>query len=118
MEDSENVVVEDNEVYENDLDATVDEWWDGGLWLDGGRNVVVRDNVFRDNLGPGIQISDEDLQNPTGYVLQDNISTRNYYGIYIWNFGTSDWPPENVLQRSGNQFTENTIQDVWIVDWD
>ena len=50
--------------------------------MDGGKNVVVQNNIFRDNLGAGIEISDEDNQNPTGYVLQNNISTRNYYGIY------------------------------------
>lgn len=117
VEDSYDVIVEGNEVYENDLDATVDEWWDGGLWLDGGGRVTVRNNVFRDNLGPGIEISDEDFQNPTGYVLENNISTNNYYGIYIWNFGTNGWPPESVIRRSGNQFTGNSRMDVWIQDW-
>ena len=118
VEDSEDVLVENNEVYANDCDATSDDWWDGGIWLDGGRSVTIRNNVFRDNLGPGIEISDEDFQSPTGYILEDNISTGNYYGIFIWNFGATDWPPEEVLQRSGNQFTDNTRQDVWIVAGD
>jgi len=114
VEDSFDVLVDSNEVYENDLDATVDEWWDGGLWLDGGGDVIIRSNIFRDNLGPGIEISDEDLQSPTGYILEDNISTDNYYGIFIWNFGTTNWPDASILSRSGNDFTGNTIQDVWI----
>ena len=114
VEDSEYVIVESNEVYANDLDATVDEWWDGGLWLDGGHDVTVRDNVFRDNLGPGIEISDEDFQNPYGYILENNVSTRNYYGIYIWNFGTTDWPDSTIIQQMNNQFTNNSQQDVWI----
>ena len=118
VEDSKQVLVENNEVYENDLDATADEWWDGGLWLDGGEDVTVRNNIFRDNLGPGIEISDEDLQKPTGYVLENNESTNNYYGIFIWNFGTSSWPPDSVLTQSGNQFTDNLCQDVWIEAWD
>ena len=117
VEDSYDVIVEDNEVYGNDLDASIDEWWDGGLWLDGGANVIVRNNYFHDNLGPGIEISDEDKQNPTGYQLIDNISTNNYYGIFIWNFGTNDWPPESVIRREGNDFSGNSISDVWIVDW-
>ena len=114
VEDSYEVLVENNAVFNNDLDASSDGWWDGGLWLDGGGNVTIRNNSFTDNLGPGIEISDEDLQNPTGYILEDNVSTGNYYGIFIWNFGSEDWPPESVLQRSGNQFSDNTRQDIWI----
>ncbi|MCD4735275.1 MAG: right-handed parallel beta-helix repeat-containing protein [Bacteroidales bacterium] len=117
VEDSYNVIGEDNEVYENDLDATVDEWWDGGLWLDGGGNVIVRNNYFHDNKGPGIEISNEDLQNPTGYKLIDNISNDNYFGIFIWNFGTNDWPDTTIISRSGNDFSGNSQKDVWIVDW-
>ncbi len=114
VEDSFRVVVEGNEVFGNDLDASSDEWWDGGLWLDGGGDVVVRNNVFRDNLGPGIEISDEDYQNPTGYVLIGNISTGNYYGILIWNFGTEDFPPPEVMMLDSNDFAGNDRLDVWI----
>lgn len=117
VEDSHNVLVDSNEVYNNDLDASVDEWWDGGIWLDGGYDVIIRDNHFYNNLGPGIVISNEDFQNPYGYILENNVSTNNYYGIFIWNFGTNEWPDSTILQRSNNQFTENSIQNVWIVDW-
>ena len=117
VEDSYNVLVEGNHVYENDLDASVDEWWDGGLWLDGGKDVIVRNNLFENNLGPGIEISDEDLQKPTGYVLENNVSKGNYYGIFIWNFGTTDWPADSIISRSGNQFIESDSLNVWIVDW-
>ena len=117
VEDSYEVTVESNEVYGNDLDASADDWWDGGIWVDGGYNIYIRNNIFRDNLGPGIEISDEDLQQPYGYVLENNISTNNYYGIYIWNFGTTSWPDSTILYRYNNQFTGNTHQDVWIVDW-
>jgi parallel beta-helix repeat protein len=117
VEDSYNVLVENNHVYENDLDASVDEWWDGGLWLDGGNDVIVRNNIFENNYGPGIEISDEDLQKPNGYVLENNVSKGNYYGIFIWNFGTNDWPADSIISRSGNQFIENSRMDVWIVDW-
>ena len=85
--------------------------------MDGGSYIFVRNNIFRNNLGPGIEISDEDLQNPIKYVLENNISTNNYYGIFIWNFGTSDWPPDSVLMQSGNQFTDNICQDIWIEAW-
>ena len=117
VEDSHNVLFEGNKAYENDCDASVDEWWDAGLWVDGGGDVIVRNNIFRDNLGAGIEISDEDLQNPTGYVLENNICTGNYFGIFIWNFGTTDWPDESVIKNINNQFTGNTQQDVWIENW-
>ena len=114
VEDSFDVLVDSNEVYENDLDASQDEWWDGGLWLDGGGNVTVRDNLFRNNLGPGIEISDEDNQHPTGYILENNISTENYWGIFIWNFETAGWPADSILHLSGNDFSGNSRDSVWI----
>jgi polygalacturonase len=117
VEDGVNVLVEGNEVRANYLDATEDEWWDGGLWVDGGHNIVVRNNLFATNIGPGIEISDEDLQKPYGYVLENNICTENYYGIFIWNLSKDDtWPDESILSRSGNQFIQNSIKDVWIVE--
>lgn len=117
VEDSYDVIVEDNEVYGNDLDATVAGWWDGGLWVDGGARIIVRNNYFHHNKGPGIEISDEDRQSPTGYELINNKSTENYFGIFIWNFGTNDWPDESIIKKSENDFSGNSKKDVWIVDW-
>jgi parallel beta-helix repeat protein len=117
VEDGVRVLVEGNEVIANYLDATADEWWDGGIWIDGGHDVTVRNNTFKNNLGPGIQISDEDHQHPYGYVLENNVSIGNYYGIYIWNFGTTGFPSENILRMSSNQISGNAVQDVWIVPW-
>jgi parallel beta-helix repeat protein len=114
VEDSINVLVEGNEAIANYLDASADEWWDGGIWIDGGHDITVTNNLFQNNLGPGIEISDEDAQHPYGYVLKDNISTGNYYGIYIWNFGTDEFPPDNVLLMSNNQISGNIVRDVWI----
>lgn len=115
VEDGVNVLVEGNEVTANYLDATEDEWWDGGIWVDGGHHITVTNNTFQDNIGPGIQISDEDNQAPYAYVLEDNTSTANTYGIYIWNFGSAGFPPENILRMTDNQITGNTVQDIWIV---
>ena len=115
VEDGTNVLVEGNRVYANLLDATEDEWWDGGIWIDGGHCITVTSNTFRGNLGPGIQISDEDYQKPYGYILEDNVSTDNYYGIYIWNFGSDGFPPESVLRMSDNQISGNSVRDIWIV---
>lgn len=114
VEDSFDVVVEENEVYQNDLDATVANWWDGGLWLDGGGNVIVRDNHFHDNMGPGVQVSDRDLQTPLGYQFERNISTQNYYGIYLWNFGTIAWPDSSIISDVENDWTGNEREDIWI----
>ncbi len=117
VEDSVRVLVESNDIFSNDLDVSADEWWDGGIWVDGGRDITVRNNVFSGNLGPGIEISDEDLQQPTGYVLENNRSTGNYFGIYIWNFGSTDLPPEHVLRLVGNDFSGNLRRDIWIQAW-
>ncbi|NQV03494.1 MAG: right-handed parallel beta-helix repeat-containing protein [Bacteroidia bacterium] len=114
VEDSWDVIVERNEIYENDLDATADGWWDGGIWLDGGGNVTLRENNIYDNLGPGLEISNEDNQWIRGYLLENNISTNNYYGIYIWNFGTTTWPDTAIIKNINNNFTGNSVQDVWI----
>ncbi len=118
VEDSVNVLVEDNEVTDNYLDATEDEWWDGGLWLDGGHDVLVRNNLFKGNIGPGIQVSNEDNQEPYGYVLENNISTENIIGIYIWNFGTRGFPSEDILLMIDNQIFGNTDMDFYIVPWE
>lgn len=117
VEDSTNVLVEGNEIFGNDLDATAEEWWDGGIWIDGGRDITLRNNTIHDNLGPGVEISDEDNQQPTGYVLENNTITGNLYGIYIWNFGTTELPPADILELTDNDVSGNTTQDIWIVDW-
>ncbi len=118
VEDGENVIVRSNEIYGNDLDATADGWWDGAIWIDGGNTIYVRYNNIYDNVGPGIQISDEDNQQPTGYVIEENTITGNIYGIYLWNFGTTDWPPMDIVSQSDNVIVDNIERDIWIVDWE
>ncbi|RME38573.1 MAG: DUF1565 domain-containing protein [Planctomycetota bacterium] len=116
VEDSTNVLVENNELTDNDLDATVEQWWDGAVWVDGGHDITLRGNVITGNIGPGIQLSDEELQNPSGYVLEGNTVTGNLYGVYIWNFGTSDVPAKEIIDiRDENQIDGNSILDFWIV---
>ena len=114
VEDLIDILVESNQITDNDLDVSADDWWDGGIWLDGGRDVTLRGNIIQNNLGPGIEVSDEDIQRPAGYVLEGNVSTGNYFGIYIWNFGTTEFPPEDVMRLSGNDFSGNSRQDIWI----
>lgn len=117
VEDSETVLVEDNRVADNELDANGD-YWDGGIWVDGGRDVVLRANTIMGNHGPGIEISDEDVQYPAasvGYVLAANQVTDNLYGVYVWNFGQCPLPPEDALRLEGNTIEGNTDQD-WLCD--
>ena len=114
VEDSADVLVENNTISDNDLDASIDEWWDGGIWVDGGHDITLRGNTITDNLGPGIEISDEDNQQPYGYLLENNTVTGNYYGIYIWNFTDEGMPGDDVLRMVNNDITGNTRQDVWI----
>jgi len=114
LEDSVNALFEGNELWGNDLDATADGWWDGALWVDGGHDIIVRNNIFRDNLGPGIQISDEDSQYPYGYVIENNTITGNYYGLFIWGLESDDYPPENILKLVDNDISSNTRKDVII----
>ncbi|MDP1715499.1 MAG: right-handed parallel beta-helix repeat-containing protein [Anaerolineales bacterium] len=118
VEDSVDVLVEGNEIWGNDLDASADGWWDGGLWIDGGHDITARNNIFHNNLGPGIEVSNEDNQEVYGYVLENNISTGNYFGIYVWNFGTNDFPDERILKMVGNTFENNSYRDIMITDWE
>ncbi len=115
VEDGVNVRVEKNRVKYNYLDATEDERWAGGIWVDGGHDVLVKGNIVQKNMGPGVQISDEDHQKPYGYVLQNNVITHNKHGIYIWNFKIRGFPPDRVLRRLKNKIRRNTVRNVWIV---
>lgn len=117
VEDSVDVLVKRNKIWENDLDVSADDWWDAGIWVDGGHDVRLIGNRIRDNLGPGIEISDEDCQGPTGYVLRRNRSIGNYFGIYVWNFGTTTLPGPPVLEARGNVFEDSSRRDVWVEAW-
>lgn len=114
VEDSFHVVVRDNLVEDNDLDATADEWWDGALWVDGGGDVLVAGNTFTGNRGPGIQISDEEGQSPRGYVLTGNVSTGNLFGLLVWGFGGAELPLPEVLRLEDNEIVNNLERDIWI----
>ncbi|NOZ28964.1 MAG: DUF1565 domain-containing protein [Chloroflexi bacterium] len=117
VEESCNVTVESNVVEESEMQML--DWWDGGIWLDGGREITVRDNVFRNNHGPGIQVSDTEVAYPRGsrgFVLENNISQGNEFGLYVWNFGVCP-PPEQALRMSGNVLKENRQHDFLCVEW-
>jgi parallel beta-helix repeat protein len=114
VEDSFRVVVSDNVVESNDLDATAEGWWDGALWVDGGGDILVTGNIFTGNQGPGIQISDEEGQSPRGYVLTDNVSTGNVIGLLVWGFGGVGLPSTDILLLVDNEIANNLETDTWV----
>ncbi len=112
VEDGTNIVVENNTIEGNDLDASADGWWDAGVWIDGGTNITVRNNVIRNNFGPAIEVSDEGAQYPSssyGYLVENNEITGNYWAIYTYNFGVCPYPAAPILNFSGNVIENNTF---------
>ncbi len=117
IEDCANALVENNTIRANHLDAAGD-YWDGGIWVDGGHDVTVRSNTLSGNLGPAIVLSDEGVQNPTGYAIIDNTLDGNFWAIYLWNFGVCPWPAPTVVAHSGNVFTNSTRSDILCNPWE
>ncbi len=119
VEDSENVLVENNRIEENQLDANGD-YWDGGIWVDGGANITLQGNQISNHNGPGIVLSDEDVQYPEasyGYVVKKNEITRNLVGIWMWNWGMC--PVEgSIVSLQQNQLDGNDDGETWCTDWE
>lgn len=83
IEDCDDVVVHGNICRYNFADFSFDEWWCGGIWVDGGSDITVEQNMFAYTEGAGIEISDEDGTDPTGYVVRNNVCIGDYWGIWI-----------------------------------
>jgi nitrous oxidase accessory protein NosD len=118
VENGSNVLVENNRISGNELDANGD-YWDGGIWVDGGQHITLRGNVITDNHGPGMNLSDEDVQYPTaslGYIVENNTVTNNLFGVYTWNFGRCPVPEDAILLLD-NQIEDNTEMDLWCTEW-
>jgi len=113
VEDGVQVVVENNMIEKNDLDVSADGWWDAGIWVDGGHDVTIRNNTIRNNLGPGIEVTDADLQYykypdaTRGYVVTNNIISGNYWALYTYNFGQCPLPPKEILVWENNSIEKN-----------
>jgi parallel beta-helix repeat protein len=116
IEDSVNALVENNRMNDSQLDAN-GEYWDGAIWLDGGHDVIVRNNTIDNNHGPGIVLSDEGVQQPYGYIIEDNTITNNLWGIYVWNFGVCPWPEQSIVHANNNIYSGNIDGDHWCTEW-
>ncbi len=118
VEESCHVTVEGNTIEDGDMQML--DWWSGGIWLDGGKDVRVRHNTLRNNNGPGIQVSDTEVVYPQGFsrdfVIENNVSEDNEFGIYMWNYGQCP-PPTDAVRLRGNTFRNNRQRDVWCVEW-
>ncbi len=114
VEDGANVVVEENTIENNDLDASADYWWDAGIWVDGGNNVTLKKNTIKNNKGPGIQISDADLQyhknseSTRDYSVEANTITGNFWKLFVNNFGQCPMPQPDVLDWGTNNASNNS----------
>lgn len=119
VEDGRQVLVEGNRIEGNWLDAAGD-YWDGGIWVDGGQDITLRDNLISANHGPGVVLSDEEVRYPEssfGYLFEGNVVRDNLFGLHIWNFGQCPLPPEDVLRMAGNTIEGNQERDIWCQAW-
>ena len=120
VEDSVDILVENNRIENNELDANGD-YWDGGIWVDGGHTITLRGNQIANNRGPGIVLSDEDVQYPGesyGYAVENNMLSDNMVGISIWNWGQCPVLDENIIRLKDNQFEGNTEGEFWCEAWE
>jgi len=116
VEDSYDVLVEDNRFNDAVLTAPNEEI-DGAVWVDGGHDVTVRNNTIDNNREPGLQISDEGVEHPYGYVFQGNTISNNDLGVFIWNFGVCPWPDTAIVNMVGNTFINNRDGDHKCEEW-
>ncbi len=116
VEDCINVLVENNRFNDAILTAPYDEL-DGAIWVDGGHDITVKNNIIDNNRGPGLQISDEGVQHPYGYVFRENTISNNDLGVYIWNFGVCPWPDTSIVRMVNNTFINNVNGDYECEEW-
>ncbi len=116
VEDSCHIIVERNEIRNVDVQRAT--WYGGAIDTDGGLDVIIRNNVFRNSNGPGINIGDEEIQYPSrskGWKVTGNTFDGHKFGVYIWNFGMCP-PSADIVQMEGNTFMNN-VQDVYCAEW-
>ncbi len=117
IEDSCSITVSNNTIRTSKL--KMNEWFDAGIWVDGGINIIVENNVLEKNEGPGIEVSDTEIQYPNrsrAITIRNNSLRTNDIGIYMWNFGVCP-PPEDAVHIEGNDFSANT-ENIRCHDWE
>ena len=117
VEDSCHITVTQNTIRFSDLRML--DWFDGGIWVDGGMNITLEKNTLEQNDGPAIEISDSEVQYPhraRSIVVQNNIIKENSIGLYIWNYGQCP-PPENAVRLEDNTLQGNSEQNLICHEW-
>lgn len=115
VEDGFNVVVTGNEStghraksYLIPSQPELGQWWCGGIWIDGGSNITVRNNTFSDNIA-GVYISNIDEQVCYGFLVDDNTVSNNRYGMYIHYYTRRT--PESVLEITDRNHLDSNERD-------
>jgi len=111
VEDSHDVIVQDNVASFNFGDFGT--WFCGGIWLDGGYNVTVRNNWFEGNERAGMEITDEEPTDPYGYKIYNNVCCNNDYGMIVIGIGQAESSPNEIFN---NTCVDNLQYEVIIVD--
>jgi parallel beta-helix repeat protein len=110
VEDATNALVEGNKARFNVGDFA--GWGTSGIWLDGGHDVTLRDNWLEGNVWDGLQVSDEDLQDPYGYEIYNNVVIGNWYGMRLDGVGSVAAPLNQIY---GNSFVDNSVAGIMLV---
>ncbi len=116
VEDGARVLVEGNSSTAHRSEAPLSDggsWWCGGIWLDGGREIRLLDNVFSDNRA-GIYLSNLDAQDINSWSIEGNRLEGNQSGFFLNAFGPGPGP-EDLAQLSGNTLSANA-EDVGRID--
>lgn len=118
VEDGINVIVDGNETYGNNKIATEEgrpDWWCGGIWLDGGCNIYITNNIVYNNMA-GLYISNIDSQEVRNYIVKNNYVYNNVYGFYFVGLGIdpvnnsvfTDISNNNIINNDNNIFANTT----------
>jgi hypothetical protein len=110
IEDVTNAVVERNTARYNIGD--VRSWGTGGIWVDGGHTITVRNNWFEGNIWAGLEITDETPSDPWAYEIYDNVAVGNWYALWLDGIGQASQPANLIY---GNTFVDNTVAGIRIV---
>lgn len=82
----------------------------GGIYVDGGKNVVIARNVVR-GWDYGVQVSsEENVQPPVGVVVQENLLLENFHSaVHLGYRGANDGKPGDC----GTRATHNKFTGSW-----